>query len=348
MKLLRSKKGIPIPKLYFITDRTKIKDIPKGVPYIFGDEDNEEYIVRIMEYEVLYQRAIKSGYPFNFRQILRDNGFIDIEYHDFAKSCTNTRLGLVTDGEIPSTDPDKLLTLESGVGVFKDFIRDSSVYVDITVIKDLNIFPIWLKSVEKAVSTNIQNFAKYDSNMYNKKLEGMYGGIKLKSPDKNVIIIDISGSIPRAVSAVCLTLAKNLSENFYADLLITGSKSTLYDYSEINKLNIDTIYDENGMDNDQVFFRELVEQERSYDTAIVFGDEHVPGYPWSNEFNSGTKSISTEDGKELCQWKIGKVVSFHTHSTKHVAGYADWFSPEETTYIEDWVKDLNREDEYDY
>lgn len=346
MKLLRSKKGIPIPRLYFISDKEEIKDIPKGVPYIFGDATSEDYIVRIMEYEVLYERALKSGYPFNFRKLLRDNGFVDMEYHDFAKTCPDIRLGIVTDGEFGGRTTDEVILTE-GVGTFKDFIRDSSVYVDITVIKNLNIFPIWLKSIEEAVSTNIQNFAEYDSNMYNKKLEGMYGGIKLKSPNKNLIVIDISGSIPRAVSAVCLALAKNLSENFYADLVITGSKSTLYDYTELNKLNIETIYDENGMDNDQVYFRKLVSVEQEYDTAIVFGDDHVPGYPWKNEYNQGVKSISTEDGKELCKWKINKLISFHTYSSKDVAGYADWFTPENIINIENWVKDLDRRDEDD-
>jgi hypothetical protein len=47
---------------------------------------------------------------------------------------------------------------------------------------------------------------------------------------------------------------KNLAENFFADILITGSKTTLYDYAELDKLNIDTIYQENGTDNDQIFF----------------------------------------------------------------------------------------------
>lgn len=347
MKILRSKKGIPIPKLYFITDRAEIKDIPKGVPYIFADESSEDYIVRIMEYEVLYERAKKSGYPFNFKDILVDNGFVDMEQYGFDRSCPEARLSIKTEGSIVYENPESMPTLVGSIGSFKSFIKDSSVYVDITVIKDLNIFPTWLADIENAVSTNIQNFATYDTNMYNKKLEGMYGGISLKSPNKNLIVIDISGSIPRGVSSVCLALAKNLSENFYADILITGSKSTLYDYTEIDKLNVETVYDENGMDNDQVYFKKLVtETERHYDTAIVFGDNDVPGYSWDNEFNDGVKSISSEDGKKLCKWKIDKLISFHTHSIKEVAGYADWFTPDETVNIDNWVKDVSREDEY--
>src|SRR5690606_10154781 len=109
--------------------------------------------------------------------------------------------------------------------------------------------PIWLDTIEEAVHTNIHNFAVFNSNMYNKKLEGMYGSLDLVSPDRNVIIIDISGSIPKGVSSTCLAMAKNLAETFYADLLITGSKSTIYPYETLTELNIDTIYDENGRDN---------------------------------------------------------------------------------------------------
>jgi hypothetical protein len=183
--------------------------------------------------------------------------------------------------------------------------------------------------------------------MYNKKLEGMYGALDLVSPDRNVIIIDISGSIPKAVSSTCLALAKNLAETFYADILITGSKSTLYLYENMSDLNIDTIYEENGMDNDQVYFRKLLTSERrKYKTAIVFGDNHNPGWAWGNSYNRGCGSISREDGQAMCEWEIGKVISFHTSNKStsrydsEIAGYAEWFTPEETEHIDDWVKYL--------
>ena len=50
--------------------------------------------------------------------------------------------------------------------------------------------------------------------MYNKKLEGMYGSLDLVTPDRNLIIIDISGSIPKAVSTTCLILSKKFGRKF--------------------------------------------------------------------------------------------------------------------------------------
>jgi hypothetical protein len=338
MKLLESKK-FKLPQVFYVTKRERIKEVPIGVPFIFGDARHESTIVRILEYEVLYQEAIKSGFPFNFRQILKDNGYEGLEdlpyHHPIYMEYTSEGIG--EDVELKD-----LKSLKGHSAKFKSFIKDSSVYVDVAKLKHLNVFPVWLESIEKAVHTNIHNFAVYNNNMYNKKLEGMYGSLDLVSPDKNLIIIDISGSIPRGVSSTCLALAKNLASSFYADILITGSKSTVYPYELLTELNIDTIYDENGMDNDQAWFKKLVTtDERTYKTAIVFGDNHSPCYSWSNDYNTGTRCISREDGKKLCKWKIDKLISFHTDGTSNTAGYADWFEPKEVEKIAGWVKYLN-------
>lgn len=334
MKLLISEK-LRLPKVFFITDRSEIKDLPIGVPFIYGDAVNEPYLVRILEYEVLYQEAIKSGYAFNFKKILKDNGFLDILDFSYGNSVYMefTTKGLIDrEGGI-----EELHTLESSVSEFKEYIKDSAVYVDIQKLKDLKVFPVWLDTIEKAIETNIHNFAVFNNNMYNKKLEGMYGGIDLISPDKNLIIIDISGSIPRGVSATCLNLAKNLAETFYADLMITGTITTLYNYEEIYKLDVGKAYD-NGMNNDQAYFKRLVSgDERKYKTAIVFGDNDSPCRAW----NSGDTTISIEDGKKLCKWKVDHLISFHTKGTEHLAAYGTWFACKTEERVKDWCKYLN-------
>lgn len=347
MKRLKSEK-FTLPTVYFVTDRAEINELPVGVPFIFGDPEVEPELVRMLEYEVLYQEAVKSGYPFNFKQILLDNGYLDIASYSFS---IPTYLELTTQGinlEEEVEIKDVLTPMNKNSLGFKDYIKDSAVYVDVDKLKKLNIIPVWVDKIEKAVHTNIHNFAVYNENMYNKKLDGMYGAIDLVSPARNLIVIDISGSIPKGVSATCLLLSKNLAETFFADLLITGSKSTLYKYEELYTLNIDTIYDENGMDNDQTWFRKLVETEAVYSTAIVFGDNHNPGWKWTNPFQGKTGHISITDGKKICKWEVEKLISFHTkpkrdgRETPEIAGYGLWFEPEEIEHIEDWVKYLNK------
>jgi hypothetical protein len=348
MKLFRSEKGIPIPKLFFITEKSDILKLPLGTPFIYGAPEEEEYLLRILEYEVLYQSAVATGYPFRFDEILQENGFMDLERMSSSLGC-DTEFDFKGSGKrgVKELNGAKLGGTEGaakGKNLIKKFVKDSSVYVDVSVLKSLNIFPVWMKDAEEAVTTNIHNTVAFDSNMYNKKLEGMYGGSHLRAPTKNLIVIDISGSIPRAVSSTCLSLAKNLSENFYADLLITGSKSTLYHYEDIHKLDLKKIYDENGMDNDQTYFKELVQkEERQYNTAIVFGDYHSPCQAWENKFNTDTRRMTKQEGKDLCKWKVEKIVSFHTCSysgSEKLAGYAEWFSTENVQYMPEWVKDL--------
>lgn len=337
IKLLESKKGLKLPSVCLITDKEDLKTLSIGVPFIFGTEDIEEYLIRILEYEVLYQNAIKTGYPFNFRKILRDNGYEDIRDFYWEKTIY---MDYITE-DIISDDFDieslHIINEKNG-NTFKDFIRDSVCYVDIETIKNLNVFPTWLDKIEEAIKTNIHNFAVFNSNMYNKKLEGMYGGLELTSPKKNLIIIDISGSIPKAVSSTTLALAKNLSETFYADLLITGTISTLYDYEEVYNLNIDNLYEVNGMNNDAIYFRKLIfGEKKQYQTIIGFGDNHTHLDSWQK----GSKRISEEDCLKKNTWDVEKIISFHTSSNEELAGYCRGFKCSDITHIKDWVKYLN-------
>jgi hypothetical protein len=340
MKLLESKK-FKLPVLYLITDRAEVNSLPVGVPYTYGDVNDEPYLVKLLEYEVLLRSAIASGYPFNFKKILEDNGYKNLKSYWFGDP---PYIEFKTDeGEYVG---EEISEGEKSCGyTFDEFTRDTSCVVHVDKIKELNIIPVWLDTIEQAVSTNIQNFSLYNPYMYNKKLGGMYGEMEPTSPKRNLIIIDISGSIPKACSSTALTLGKTLSESFYADLLITGSKSTLYDYSEIPGLNVQSMYDENGMDNDQVWFKNLVSGFRKeYGTVICFGDNHSPGQRWSNQYNTKTSYISDEDGKALCEWSVDKLISFHTRNRDangndfpYVAGYASWFEPKETIKISNWV-----------
>ena len=164
MKLLESK-NLKLPKVFFITDKEEIKDIPIGVPFIFGDKSVEKHLIRILEYEILYQAAMRSGYPFNFKKILKEKGYKNLENFYFNHPVYM---------DINSEDVKENISLgffnEKSL-LLQDYIRDSSAYVDVTKLKELNVFPLWLDKIEEAISTNIHNFAVFNSNMYNKKLE---------------------------------------------------------------------------------------------------------------------------------------------------------------------------------
>ena len=349
MKILKSRKGIPIPTLFLVTDREAIKDVPVGVPYFYGNAELESAIIEILEYEVLYQKALSTKLPFDFELLLEEQGF------DKKAARCNTNIMSSFGSRNTTGSP-----LNENSDELSKYVAKRSVYVDVGVIKALNVFPVWMDVLEEAIGVNISSFATFDTNMYNKKLEGMYGGIRLESPNKNLIIIDISSSIPRQVSQTILTLAQNMCLSFYADLMITGGKTTLYDYEDVQHLDVASIYRTNGTDNDQKDFKRLLSTtEKKYDTLICFGDEDDPGYPWS----TGTEIISQEEGRALNKWTVNKIISFHAFQGQEVrynmrngdirwdyfyvkddiAGYARWFTPlGETVIMKDWVKYLKK------
>ncbi len=343
MKLLKSER-FTLPTIFFVTTREEIKELPLGLPFIYGTPDMEKNIVRLLEYDILYQRALKSGFPFDFKKLLREAGFTDMQSFYYSNP-------IYVDYKTEDEDYDEIdffdvTDKKSASEKYDTFLKDSVAIVHLDVLKKLNILPVWLDTIEETVRTNLHNFVSFNAATYNKKLDGMYGGIEVMSPPRNLIINDISGSIPKSVSSTILAFTKTLAETFYADVLITGSKSTLYEYENLHNFNVDAVYSENGMDNDQAYFKKLVtDSTRKYNAAIVFGDNHHPGQIWSNEYNKRTRPISDEDGKKLCKWEIAKVLSFHTDTTtkkKYLAGYARWFSPMKTEYISDWITYLNK------
>ena len=165
----------------------------------------------------------------------------------------------------------------------------------------------------------------------------MYGGCELSSPERNLIINDISGSMPKAISMFILTHSKNMAESYYCDVMITGAITIIIPYEELHTMDVEKIYTKVGRGNEGDMFKQFLSEEKNYKTAIVFGDnDHPGGY-------MAEGCISDETGKKLCKWKIDKIISFHREGIERLAGYARWFNVPESNIerIADWVKYLN-------
>lgn len=332
MKLLQSRK-FKLPVVYFITDRGDIKKLPIGVPFIYGDKSIEESLIRLLEYEILYQSALKSGYPFNFKKILNDNGYNDLINWGYE---ITPLLDYITD---ENYDVDNSTTSQqlNNQNIFKKFVKDSAVTVDLQKLKDLKIFPVWMDNVEKAITVNINNFAMYNPLMYNKKLDGMYGALELSNPQKNLLVIDISASIPKAIGTTFATMSKHLAESFYCDIIFTGRDTIFIPYEEIYKMDIEEIYNLYGNSQECEVFRKIITRDlKKYNTCIVMGDNHSICDSWGGE-----KNISKKDGQKLNKFEINHLICFHTTQEDTVPGFADWFTPNTVEHIKNWKKYLN-------
>ena len=342
MKLLTSKRGIELPVVFYAESMKDLTDIPVGVPFIRGSEDEYEAIVMALEFEILLKSARATGLKIDWLRILEENGFKGGYKEGVACSTFFSPEELLRAEELVESGMS-LEELDSELSIKKITPKKlanrmlGSYVVDLEVLKSLDIIPTFLKDIEKAIGVNIHNGYKFNPVLYNKRLGLPLGVMEHSETMRNLIIIDISGSVPRSISSTILALSKTMSSQYYADLLITGSKSTLYSYEEVDSLDTSTIYEENGKDNDQVYFKKLVSEGRKYNTAIVFGDNDSPSHPWRNSFNRRTRHIKTEEGKELCKWEVENIISFHTHEVSKLAGYAEWFTCDNIKYMKDWA-----------
>lgn len=335
MQLIQSKK-IPLPMIYLVEDEGDLLQLPLGIPYIRGSSKSYNYYVRLLEFEVLLKTALASKLPFRWEYILQQNG-----YKNFRKfKAESSDGGVVIRGTSPSIQDEYSITSTPGVDLGK-YVADISYQVDIEYLKNLKIIPTWFaKDVEEAVKVNILNSITYNPTLFNKKLNLMSGAPEYSIPQKNLIIIDVSGSIPVSISKACLLLSKTMATQFYADLIITGRISTFYDYTEVDGLDVDGIYELHGNDNDQTYFKNILKEGyRKYNTAIVFGDNHNPSDSWQY-----SKKMSIEEGQNLCNWEVQKIMSFHVTSNDLIAGYARWFKtdPSQITYMKSWVHYLDK------
>jgi len=326
MEYLKSnREEILLPDLIYVNNREDIARIPIGVPYVYSPREHKSKLIQLLEYNVLWATLVKSKLfsEYNIKKLLTDKGY---KCNDrLSKEYSVSTSGVF--GETEDCD-------------ISEFMMQTAK-ADLDTLKALKILPVWMETIEEAVAVNIENFATYNYSLYNKKLDLVIGNVELKPQLLNLIIVDISGSIPEGISSSLLAFVYHLSETFYADILITGSKSTLYEYGNLHELDVDKIYKQNGKDNDQKYFLDIISKPKNYGTAIVFGDDDHPGYKWSNNFNRSSRDISITEGKKLNKFTAEKLISLHTRENSRLAGYALWFDTTDVTNVSDWVTYLN-------
>ena len=329
MKLLQSKR-VSLPIIYLIENDKDLSKIPLGIPFIKGSLlDYDEYI-QLLEFEVLLRSALASGLPFDWKYILEENGYKNLyTTKAFSEQC-------VYINDESTVTIDKTLNPVAKSVSIEDFIADISYQVDLECLKNLKIIPVWFsEKIEDAIKSNILSSITWNPGFYNKKLNDVSGAISLTTQNKNLIIIDISTSIPKSIAKACLLLSKTMSTQFFADLLITGARSGLFDYSQVDSLDINQVYKDYGQNNECKDFRAILSEYKVYDNVIVFVDNHSPLDNWGSE-----KKISIKQAKDICKFKVNKIFSFHTTDKNKLAGYAEMFDCSNIEHIENWVKHL--------
>jgi hypothetical protein len=329
MKLIQSKK-LNLPIIYLVEDETELKMLPLGIPFIRGSAKDYNDYVLLLEWEVLLRSALATKLPFDWEKILRENG-----YKNLYKALAHSEQFVYINDDSEITIDDKLNPVQKSTTI-TEFIADISYQVDVECLKNLKVIPTWFsEKIEDAIKSNILNSITWNPSLYNKKLDNITGGISLTTQDRNLIIIDISASIPKSIAKACLLLSKTMSTQFFADLLITGARSGLFDYSEVDGLDIEQVYTDYGQNNESKDFRAILSESKNYDNVIVFGDNHTPLSSWGHG-----RDLSFKQAYNVCKFKVNKIFSFHTTNNTKLAGYAEMFDCKNIEHIPNWVKYL--------
>lgn len=307
MQKIKSK-IVELPPIWLIENEDDFKQLPLGLPYIIGKKRDYDFIRIFLEYQVLYKSCLKSNLSIDWLDCLRKLGY---------KKCRNYTLqsgGTFIGG---NTENYSIITIE-------DFIEDQYI-VNIDKLQDLKILPSWLDDLKSNIQTNIVHEVFFNPTSYNKQMGLNVGGPTVKSIKKNLIINDVSGSIPNGVVLTISNLAKTLSKRFYADVIVTGGRSYFIDYEKVIDTDIVELARKAGRNNEGEMFREIMKEHRDYGTVISFGDDDNPG------------NYLTEHAE--CNFTCENLYSFHTDKySNNITGYARWLKPtNKTVRITNWI-----------
>ena len=223
-----------------------------------------------------------------------------------------------------------------------DYFSNLDAVVDVAKLYELKMMPQFLDSIVGAVL--MRDDDNHWEEGYNKKL-GLYSGkTSWDVQGRNLLIIDVSASIPRSVSSAMLALADSLREQMKADLIITAGRSEYYPYgSELPSPQ--ELRDKMPLGNESCMFNEILRNNvygYAWDNVICFGDGDTPAYASEMRLSgAGTK--------------IGKLYAFWRKASWHPEEFDDWMIPgyckwayelcdPELVWDNTWVKDLYEKD----
>lgn len=320
--------GIKLPRLYIARDKADINLAQEsGLPYIVWRQDKDELVKIILRPilermfpSILWDKVLGKKKNFNTEVVLVEGGeaeakvdpteymFDDFgqEVADIAKEERSFSGGFKEGEEVYQ----KKLSLEEYVG-------DASSSVNVEVLQRLQLLPKFLGDIVDCIKVNLSNVRWKEG--YNKKLGSAIGTFSGSKELPNLIILDVSGSIPRGISATMISLIDTLRNQVKADLIITSNHSKYYPYGE-ELPDPKDIRDMFGYGNEAKQFYMILDKYisgKEWGHVISFGDNDCPA-----RFN--------DCGAEepfLSGTKVHMVHHYHTgHWTFGInkTGYAKW------------------------
>lgn len=339
--------GIPLPIIYVADDRKEVAVLKEhGIPYVVrprGYDDRKLAIALLGRYLRDKFPGVKWSKVFGMDRIPYASVHTpkplgpevehvegDIDRQDLQSAnkaamesgeveCCDMRDGYRERyGGFDSTDdPDEWIEEDMSV-LYEEQLKN----VNIDALQQLQLLPQFVDDIAEAIRTNLVGMNFQDG--WNKKLGCQLGNWKGGSEAPNLMILDVSGSIPWGVTMTMTTLIESLAAQCNADLIVTGSHSIWYpktqDLPDPERIRLASGA---GGCNEARQFHEILKEHvlgRHWGNVVVFGDDDSP-YTW-------VPSNNMPDEHELQRTKVDRVLGYYKdYYGRHVEkmpGYGRW------------------------
>lgn len=267
---------------------------------------------------------------------------------DWARLWGITRQDLdwVDDGSVIKTTGKEGEVAEYDV---KKYLATNRAKVELEELEALKLLPKFLADITEAIRINFADMSWTDG--YNKKLGLCCGNWNPASEAGNLIILDISASIPVGISSTMLYLIDTLRHKTNAELIITGANTMYWGINdvlpkptEIRKLI--------PRSNESEQFQKIVKEKiagRHWANIISFGDNDSPW--WSDlmdrtselhawRWMGASDLVQNEPWLALQGTVVDNLWSFHTWQSGVTTGYARLFKPfaKAETFNSQWCR----------
>lgn len=325
--------NIKLPDLMVCKDSceaTQCKE--KGIPYIRWNNSEEELIkivlyptLRKMFPSILWDRILGLPKQKLHKEIVVKIPKEEVDIHNETTTDSIDETSFAESGEDNFTGyAENYRGFDNGFEITQSEMKlgeyiGSDFQVNIEELQELHMLPEFLNDIATNIKKNLYGLDWYEG--YNKRLKQCVGNFNAGATLDNLIILDVSSSIPRGISDTMLALIDTMRHQANADLIVTGATSYFWKADE----ELPSAYELRRMvppSNEAKMFNKILREKiagRKFGHVIVFGDNDCPKnyihYHSEKEGNIKANEMSGTEVKEL--W------SYHT-SYKKTAGYGLW------------------------
>ena len=325
--------GIKLPRLYIAENAEDVEiAMENGIPFIRWTKGQDALIKMLLrptlerlfphiKWHLVLGRKTKFRTKVEIaeteetvvpREAYDDNGCTDVRMDEDdvmyeTSNITTDYRNFHNDGS--NSVNIKTLDIETYVG-------DMSSYVNLDVLQKLRLMPAFIGDILDCIKVNVSSHTRW-SEGYNKRLGIPVGRYNSSTQLPNLIILDVSSSIPRGISATMISLIDTLRTQVNADLIITASISRFYAMGD-ELPDPQSIRDKFGWDNEDWDFFEILKERikgKHYGHVFSFGDNDSPYY---SQMKPGT----------LTNTRVEHVHHYHTGKYSWIkmrqTGYARW------------------------